>query len=413
MYNNKKILTIILLVARVTGFGQVNETVTLSIAGTLKDYNFSNSVITITDLTVTGSIDARDVQFMRDSMTVLADLNLSDVDIIEYTGLEGTTYGKDTIYPAHEMPMHSFFYREQQDKTSLLSIVLPLSLTSIGYATFANCNKLVSVTLPSQLTSIGNSAFASCSKLSSIIFPSGLSSIGTMAFTYCSELTSITLPSDLISIDVGAFMYCSKLSSVTFPSGLISIGNGAFAYCSELTSITLPSNLISIDVGAFMYCSKLSSVTFPSGLVSIGNGAFAYCSELTEIKNQNPSPISISETVFYNVDTNTCILKVPEGSLNAYKTAPIWKSFLIEVLGIKQVNSTNNTLSFFPNPVEDILQIKTTQSIEYLTIYDVYGRTVEQYTANEVVSMSSLAKGIYFIKVKTMTGTTMHKIVKR
>jgi hypothetical protein len=155
----------------------------LTAAGTLKNIS---GIKSITHLTLTGDIDARDIQFMRDSMDVLINLDLSGASIVAYTGMEGTYYGYDTTYPANEMPLYAF-----RGKQSLLSFAFPSDLTSIGDMAFGNCSGLTSVTLPSGLTSIGYIAFVYCSGLTSVTLPSGLSSIGSYAFSNCSALTEI------------------------------------------------------------------------------------------------------------------------------------------------------------------------------------------------------------------------------
>ena len=47
--------------------------------------------------------------------------------------------------------------------SSLTTIIIPESVTSIGYAAFYNCSSLTSVTIPESVTSIADQAFASCS----------------------------------------------------------------------------------------------------------------------------------------------------------------------------------------------------------------------------------------------------------
>jgi uncharacterized repeat protein (TIGR02543 family) len=255
----------------------------LTAAGTLRDIS---GIKTVSHLTLTGIIDARDVQLMRDSMPALTELNLSGANVVAYEGEEGTMSGTYD-YPTNEMPQYSFYSSsEGTGKTSLISVKLPASLTSIGSYAFAYCRGLSgSMTLPTGLTSIGASAFYNCSSLSgSLILPTGLTSIGSDAFANCSGLSgNLTLPEGLISIGNSVFANCRELSgSLILPAGLTSIGNDAFASCSGLSSLSLPAGLISIGDYAFYNCSGLSgSLTLPEGLTSIGSYAFANCSGLS------------------------------------------------------------------------------------------------------------------------------------
>jgi hypothetical protein len=68
-------------------FGKA-QTVNLTAAGTLKGVP---GITRITHLTLTGSIDARDVQFMRDNMPLLLELDLEGASVVAYSGAEEHT----------------------------------------------------------------------------------------------------------------------------------------------------------------------------------------------------------------------------------------------------------------------------------------------------------------------------------
>ena len=201
----------------------------------------------------------------------------------------------------------------------MTSIALPSSLTSIGYEAFAWCDGLTS---PSSVTSIGEGAFYYCYNLASVILSSGLTSIGSTAFSECSSLTSINIPSSVTSIGWYAFSRCSSLASVDIPSSVTFIGGGAFEYCSSLTSVTLPSGITSIGSSTFRWCEGLTNINIPSSVTSIGDRAFEYCG-LESVYVSWGTPLKIYTSKFDGVDTKTCILYVPKGTLDAYKNS-VW-----------------------------------------------------------------------------------------
>jgi uncharacterized repeat protein (TIGR02543 family) len=328
-------------------FGKLG-TYNITAAGTLKDVS---DIKTISHLTLTGSIDARDVQLMRDSMTFLTELDLSGATVVAYSGTGGTYPWGHNSYPANEMPQYSF-YNSSTGKTSLISVKLPTSLTSIGSQAFYNCSGLSgSLTFPAGLTSIGSQAFYNCSDLSgltlpagltsigsdafqncnglsgSLTLPTGLTSIGDNAFSNCSGLKELTLPAGLTSIGYSAFSNCSGLKELTLPAGLTSINDNAFSNCSGLKELTLPAGLTSIGSSAFQSCSGLSSLTFPAGLTSIGSYAFSNCSNLGSVTNLSLTPQSISSYVFYNVSIAAITLTVPTSAVALYESAEVWKDF--------------------------------------------------------------------------------------
>ena len=169
--------------------------------------------------------------------------------------------------------------------TTLTSIIVPNSVTSIGYGTFRNCIALTSITLPNSVTSIANNAFQNCSSLTRITLPNSLIIIGVQLFLGCSALISVTIPNSITSIGNGAFYNCSSLTSINIPSSVTRIGNNAFVGCSALTTVTIPNSVTSIGETVFAGCSGLTSVTIPSSVTSIGWRAFAGCYNITTINN--------------------------------------------------------------------------------------------------------------------------------
>ncbi len=209
--------------------------------------------------------------------------------------------------------------------SSLTSITIPNSVTSIGEGAFSRCDKLAEINIvgdqfvysegvlynkdkttiiqglatalperliiPNSVTSIGYGAFWYCESLISITIPNSVTSIGENAFTYCKSLTSITIPNSVTSIEKGAFSSCSSLTSITIPNSVASIGTVAFWGCSSLTSITIPNSVTSIGSFAFSSCSSLTSITIPNSVTSIGDNAFEHCDNLRKINISPNCPV--------------------------------------------------------------------------------------------------------------------------
>ena len=243
--------------------------------------------------------------------------------------------------------------------SGLTSVTIPNSVTYIGSYVFYRCSDLTSidvasenthyssidgvlynyaqdtlikcpdaktsVTIPNSVIFIESYAFFYCSGLTSVTIPNSVTSIGSYAFSYCSGLTSVTIPNSVTYIGYNAFRNCSGLTSVTIPNSVISIGNYAFSGCSGLTSVTIPNSVSRIGVGAFSGCSGLTLVTIPNSVTSIGEDAFSGCSGLTSIKCLASIPPSIGDNSFQNI-SDTCLLTVPCGSLEAYTTSD-WNTY--------------------------------------------------------------------------------------
>jgi hypothetical protein len=73
------------------------------------------------------------------------------------------------------------------------------------------------------------------------------------------------------------------------------------------------------------------------------------------------------------------------------------------------------SLQFYPNPVHDVLKIKSASGIKTLSLYDIYGRLLLTKVVNcdtYELDMRQLTEGIYFIKVITYRRILTGKIVK-
>lgn len=162
--------------------------------------------------------------------------------------------------------------------------------------------------------------------------------IGNEAFFDCLELTSVTIPNTVTSIGGYAFFNCNGLTAVTIPNTVTSIGYDAFAYCTSLTSVAIPNSVTSIGNAAFYRCSSLASIIIPKSVTSLGDDCFAYCYEISEVTCKIATPIS--GNFFSDVPINQATLKVPETSLEAYRTTEPWSGFgTIEAFSTSGINN--------------------------------------------------------------------------
>lgn len=198
---------------------------------------------------------------------------------------------------------------------SLVSVMIPDSVTSIGTGAFSGCKNLASVTIPNSVTSIGDKAFFDCESLASVTISDSVTSIGYRVFYGCKSLKSITIPNGVTSIGSGAFAYCKDLTSITIPDSVTSIGNEAFSSCMSINEVYISDivawcnisfdqfNSIPFDNNYYEKCNLylndeiVTDLVIPEGVSKIGSYAFYGFDSLTSIMIPN-SVISIGECAF-------------------------------------------------------------------------------------------------------------------
>jgi len=410
------------------GSNQTNLTVVSTAGGLAAAITTAGGNInTVTNLTVTGTIDAWDFKDMQLNMPVLAVLNLSGATIAHYSGTGGTASTDNISYAANEIPAWAFSNPNTgQSKASLTSIILPTSLISIGENAFFNCGYLTSLTIPPLVTTIRASAFFNCVGLKSITIPTLVTSIENLAFANCSGLSSITIPVSVTYIGVNAFKSTALITVDAGNSNYSSLAGILFnktktnlitCPTSKTGSYTIPSTVTSIGDYSFYNCIGLSSITIPASVTAIGNSAFEGCTGLTTINTYATTPVSLTSvtSVFLDVNTATCTLHVPVGSLATYQGAAQWSDFTINTIADLVISGVNNAtvtaLSLYPNPATDGFSIQAGEKASTISIYDLSGSLVlsQQIIGKSYINISSLQQGVYVVKADGLVG----KLVKK
>ncbi len=248
-------------------------------------------------------------------------------------------------------------------------------LKTIRGRAFSGCTLLSRVTIPASVETIEEAAFINCTSLTTFTFESGskLKTLGGGSsspdgiFAGCGLLKNITIPASVETIEAAAFKNCTALTTITFESGSnLKTIKGAFSDCTSLKSITIPAGVETIEARTFSGCTALTTVTFEVGskLKTIGGGynsqminssygAFTDCTSLTTFDAKACTSLSNIEIyAFYKCSNlslfiigaitppiadssnrggmyhaSYAVLKVPQGCVNAYKTASWWGSF--------------------------------------------------------------------------------------
>lgn len=141
---------------------------------------------------------------------------------------------------------------------------------------------------------------------------------------YEDDVTSIILEEGITSIGREAFQG-TQITSIVIPNTVVRIGGYAFIACENLKMITIGKNVKVIEQAAFAPSADGYSLFTPITVFNYATtpqviNAGVFTNSWDYYKDKDPSTWKIrnlAESVLY----------VPRASLNAYKTAEVWKMF--------------------------------------------------------------------------------------
>ena len=236
----------------------------------------------------------------------------------------------------------------------------------------------------------------------------------------CPYLKEIYIPNHITKIPNSFASWCPLLEKVNIPKSIIEIGVDAFAGDVKLKPIDLPEGLKRIEQDALWYCA-IDSIVFPASLEYLGGGSCANWKYIKKIYSLAPIPPYCAEDMdnpgdgpFHGYTPNDVPLYVPIGSGEKYRQAFGWNYFtnIIETdkfpTGIMSPKMGNNE----PCKVygrDGKLVIETPQKLSapiHYIVYAINGQVVTQGTLATSYSLSTLAKGIYIVRI----GNTIHKV---
>ena len=313
------------------------KTVAVETAGTLSTLLTADEAATLTDLTVTGSINKADLNTLN-GMPALATLDLSGANIVASSDGE-TSYAENTI------PSETFMGNK-----ALISVLFPASLQYIGTEAFADCINIKAIDLSAcpELVTVGYRAFGGIDGLESLSFNgcSKLTTIDEYAFSNDFYIATIDFTGCTSLSTIGANAFNNVREALTTLdlsdcTSLTVIGKSSFKSLKKMTSLTLPENVEIIGMGAFYSCHSLETITLPASVDSIAPHSFGQPKAMktvvclgtdtraAEMAFSNNTYISSPSTkpAEENYTDKGYTLVVPQGCADTYRAGIEWAKF--------------------------------------------------------------------------------------
>lgn len=323
----------------------------------------------------------------------------------------------------------------------LVEVVVPNSVEEIGRAAFFQCTGLKKITFPG-IKKFGDSMCYQCTALEEAVLGEGFEELPEGIFNQCSKLAKVNIPSTVKYLRLAALYGC-PVTELPLPAGLRVIGNSSL-YGTSIKHVVIPDSVVEIGNFAFTLCNNTETVKCGKGLKKIGDFGFQVMRGLKTLElnegldsicfkalqsigtvgnDSTIHEITIPSTVTFLGDSlllkndikvltnlaktpqplttiitgdpylgdkswqiyDTMVLRVPESSLEAYKSAEIWKLYE-HIEGFKDEDG-----------IDDILAGNSEVSV--VAIYSLDGKR-----------LSGLSKGINICK---MSDGSVRKVMKK
>lgn len=234
-------------------------------------------------------------------------------------------------------------------------LIIEGAVTELGDYALADWGCASLLTLPSTLTKIGQYALQSFGNASTVDFnitlPNSVNTLDQYSFMYAS-MKNFDLGTGVTIIPQQCFSYTNKLETFNYRNAT-TVKESAF-YGSNLKYNYIPETVTTIEVGSYQYAGSVE-VSIGAGVKSIPAYAFyqnTFCTKFTlginvisiasnglgglSACNELICPRATPPTITADALTglkSTCVIKVPQSSVAAYKAASGWKTHSSKISG--------------------------------------------------------------------------------
>ena len=86
--------------------------------------------------------------------------------------------------------------------------------------------------------------------------------------------------------------------------------------------------------------------------------------------------------------------------------------FTIETMAVNDV-ANKSKIQVYPNPVNDVLTVSSDKKVSNISVYNVGGQLLSEVNNSNVINLTKLSLGVYFVKTVVEGKTEMTKVIKK
>lgn len=102
-------------------------------------------------------------------------------------------------------------------------------------------------------------------------------------------------------------------------------------------------------------------------------------------------------------------LDINASTNSVYVDLIVFDNIVPSVLGTTDFGYANNTISLYPNPAKEVLNISSSSQIAKIEVFDLLGKKVASNSNTSNVNVAAIGKGTYIVKVVQENGSIIAK----
>lgn len=141
-----------------------------------------------------------------------------------------------------------------------------VAITGLTYQTYEYSDGWTVLVYDNNIVNFDTQSLVNDSDIERVVLPDTVTTLGFACFDHLANLTSVYMPSTLTYIGVSAFSYCTSLERLTIPNNVTTVGTIAFEGCTSLKEVVFGSSVSQIGCfsssGLFDGCVSLEKLKF-------------------------------------------------------------------------------------------------------------------------------------------------------